>query len=228
MEVFRRHRGTLLCREIRRTPRRILPCMRAIGDSAALCAGTLCSQVPNVIPCGAREAYCRLYAEFSRCGFHCARTVLKNLDGVLTVQPRLLDAASAFLGGTSFAGMTCSALTAGVMALGLGTGEIEHNWWHVLRMVVLLWTGGPAFEDGVNRFNKPMNRGGGLAEWFARQFGSTQCRMITGADFSSAPDVEAYLQTGGVPRCQLIAQKVANQVRLMLKEGSARRQANAA
>ena len=36
MEVFCRHRGTLLCREIRRTPRSILPCIRTIVDSGAL------------------------------------------------------------------------------------------------------------------------------------------------------------------------------------------------
>ncbi len=70
-----------------------------------------------------------------------------------------------------------------------------------------------------------MNRGGELAAWFATQFGSTQCRAITGADFASTADVEAYLQGGGITRCQLIAQTVADRVQLMLEEGSPANQA---
>jgi hypothetical protein len=70
-----------------------------------------------------------------------------------------------------------------------------------------------------------MNRGGELAAWFATQFGSTQCREITGADFSSTASVETYLEGGGITRCQLIAQKVAEHVQLMLGEGSAGNQA---
>jgi protein-S-isoprenylcysteine O-methyltransferase Ste14 len=223
MDVIRCHRKTLLCREIRRTPRSILPCIRTIVDSGALCADTLCGEMRKVIPCEAREAYGRLYAEFTRCGFHCAQTVLRKFDGLLSAQPRLLDAGSAFLGGTVFAGMTCSALTAGAMALGLGIGEIESSRWRVLQMVFLLRTGGPAFADSVNKFNKSMNRGGDLAGWFTSQFGSTQCRALTGADFSSTAEVEAYIQRGGIAKCRLIAQKVADRVQLMLKKGPEKR-----
>jgi len=225
--AFRRRRGTLLCREIRGTPPRILPCIRTIEDAGALCADTLCGKSRKVIPCQAREAYCRLYAEFARCGFHCAQTVLRRLDGHIPAEPLLLDAGSAFLGGTSFAGMTCSALTAGAMALGLSIGEIESSPWRVLRMVFLLLTGGPAFHDRVDKFNRSMNRGGELAAWFATQFGSTQCRAITGADFSSTAEVEAYLQGNGIARCQLIAQRVADHVQLALAGGSAGNQARA-
>jgi protein-S-isoprenylcysteine O-methyltransferase Ste14 len=225
VEAFRRHRGTLLCREIRRTPRSIVPCIRTIVDSGALCASALCGETRSVIPCEAREAYRLLYAEFTRCGFHCAQTVLRSLTGPLTAQTRLLKAGSAFIGGTLFGGMTCSALTAGAMALGLAIGEIESRWWRVLRMVFLLLTGGPAFDDTINRFNRSMNRGGELAAWFAAQFGSTQCRAITGVDFSSSAGVEAYLHGRGIAKCRLIAQKVADHVKLLLEEGSAGNQA---
>jgi protein-S-isoprenylcysteine O-methyltransferase Ste14 len=225
IEEFRCHRCTLLCREIRGTPNRVLPCIRAVVDTGAICADTLCGEARNVIPAETRKAYCRLYAAFSRCGFHCAQTVLRKFDGLLSAQPSLLDAASAFLGGTAFMGMTCSALTAGAMALGLSTGEIESSPWRVLSMAFLILTGGPAFDNRVNKFNRSMNRGGELAAWFATQFGSTQCRAITGADFSSTAEVEAYLQGSGITRCQLIAQKVAEHVQLMLEGGSAGNQA---
>ncbi len=183
IEEFRCHRCTLLCREIRGTPNRVLPCIRAVVDTGAICANTLCGEARNVIPGGTREAYSRLYAAFDRCGFHCAQTVLRKFDGLLSAQPSLLDAASAFLGGTSFTGMTCSALTAGAMALGLSIGEIECSPWRVLRMAFLILTSGPAFDNRVNRFNRSMNRGGELAAWFAAQFGSTQCRRDHGSGF---------------------------------------------
>jgi protein-S-isoprenylcysteine O-methyltransferase Ste14 len=218
IELFRRHRGTVLCREIRGTPNRVMPCIRAVVHTGGICADTLCGKARNAIPAEARAAYGRLYTAFNRRGFHCAQTVLRHLEGHIPAEPHLLDAGSAFLGGTSFAGMTCSALTAGVMALGLGTGEIETSPWRVLRMVFLILTGGAAFHDHVNKFNGSMNRGGELAAWFASQFGSTQCRAITGADFSSIAEVEAYLQRGGICRCQVIAQKVTDRVKLMLGE----------
>ena len=52
-------------------------------------------------------------------------------------------------------------------------------------------------------------------------------RAITGADFSSTAEVEAYLQGSGITKCQLIAQKVADHVQFMLEEGSAGNQARA-
>ncbi len=222
IEGFRRRRGTLLCREIAGTPPHLLPCIRTIVHSTALCAGTFCRESRSFIPREAREAYSRLYEAFTSCGFHCAQMVLRQLDRLAPDGQPLLDASSAFIGGTLFAGLTCSALTAGVMALGLGIGEIESSPWRVLRMVFLMLTGGPAFVDGVNKFNRAMNRGGELAAWFAAQFGSTQCRAITRANFTSTSDVETYLRGGGIARCRQIAEKVAGRVQLMLEEAGAR------
>jgi protein-S-isoprenylcysteine O-methyltransferase Ste14 len=218
IEEFRKHRCTLLCREIRGTPNRVLPCIRAVVHTGGICTDTLCGEVRNAIPAEARAAYGRLYTAFTRRGFHCAQTVLRRLERHIPAEPGLLDAGSAFLGGTSFAGMTCSALTAGVMALGLSIGEIERSPLRVLKMVFLILTGGAAFHDRVNKFNRSMNRGGELAAWFKAQFGSTQCRAITGADFSSTAEVETYLQCEGISGCLLIAEKVADRVRLMLGE----------
>jgi hypothetical protein len=199
IEAFRKHRCTLLCRDIRGTPNRILPCIRTVVHTGAICADTPCGETRTTIPAEARTAYNRLYATFDRDGFHCARTVLQRLDGHIPAEPRLLEAASAFLGGTAFSGMTCSALTAGAMALGLGIGEIQTSPWRVLRMVFLILTGGAAFHDRVNKFNRSMNRGGELAAWFATRFGGTQCRAITGADFSSTAQSRRISNAAGSP-----------------------------
>jgi hypothetical protein len=194
--------------------------MRAVVHTGAICAHTLCGESRHVIPAEAREAHGRLFAAFNRCGFHCAQSVLRQLDGRIPAEPRLLDACSAFVGGTSFGGMTCSALTAGAMALGLSIGEIESSPWRVLRMVFLLLTGGPAFNNRINKFNRSMNLGGELAAWFAAKYGSTQCREMTKADFASRTAVEAYLQRDGIGQCQRIAENVAEHVRSMLDEAS--------
>ena len=71
----------------------------------------------------------------------------KQLGHTLPANPELLDATSAFLGGTLFKGMTCSAFTAGVMAIGLKIGEIENSYPRVMRMLALMVSDGDPFEE---------------------------------------------------------------------------------
>jgi CBS domain containing-hemolysin-like protein len=128
----------------------------------------------------------------------------------------VLDATSPFIGGTVLTGMTCSALTAGVMALGFALGEVEHSRLRVLRMIGMMAAGGDAFADDVNKFNRAMNLGHELAKWFTGAFGSTQCRSITGCDFLTTEGVNQYIDTDGVARCQVIARQVAAKVERMI------------
>lgn len=148
-------------------------------------------------------------------GFHCADAVLAELD---TAGPPddLADAVTAFMGGTVFTGMTCSALTAGVMALGLALGEIEDTRPRVARMIATMALGGNAFADDLNRFNRLMNLGHDLAEWFEAQFGSTQCRTLTGSDFATTEGVRAYIEHDGTADCARIARFVAERVAAMI------------
>lgn len=135
--------------------------------------------------------------------------------------PAELDgAATAFMGGTLFEGMTCSALTAGVMALGLAFGEIEDSRRKVARMLAMMAAGRNAAADDVNAFNRAMNRGHDLAAWFEAQFGSTQCRALTGCDFATADGVHAYVEHNGTTECERIARLVAERVAVMIAEGS--------
>jgi hypothetical protein len=108
--------------------------------------------------------------------------------------------------------MTCSALAAGVMALGLRLGRIETSHLRVLHMVGLMAVRGDAFADDVNAFNKTMNLGNRLAQWFTAEFGSTQCRVITQCDFSTTEGVQRYIDDGGTVRCSAMAQSVASRV----------------
>jgi C_GCAxxG_C_C family probable redox protein len=216
LQRFAACHGTTLCREIRGTDRLPLRCVGAVRHAPELCAQTLSSDCGHVIPAAGRDAYRRLYAHFVEKKFHCAHAVMQQVRHASPVSQDVLDATSPFIGGTVLTGMTCSALTAGVMALGLALGEVERSRLRVLRMIGMMAAGGDAFADDVNKFNRTMNLGHELANWFAGAFGSTQCRSITGCDFSTTEGVNQYVDTDGVARCQVIAHQVAAEVERMI------------
>jgi hypothetical protein len=83
--------------------------------------------------------------------------VLIHLGYTPTEDRELFDAASAFMGGTLFMGKTCSAFTAGVMAIGLKVGEIENSYPRVIRLLAIMTAGGNAFDERINKFNRSMN-----------------------------------------------------------------------
>jgi hypothetical protein len=174
---------TLICREIRGEDRLPLRCIPVIQRSPERLVEAIASDSTDTFSEEKREAYCRLYAHLAEKGFHCSHAVFQYLEGTIPVSQELLDASSGFLGGTLFQGRTCSAFTAGVMAVGLKIGEIENNPLRVIRMIAMMAFGGNAFDDSVNKFNKPMNTGYRISEWFSSEFGSTQCREITQCDF---------------------------------------------
>jgi hypothetical protein len=206
---FARCQGTTLCREIRGTDRLPLRCVGAVRQAPELCVQTLSSECDDAIPAATRREYRRLYGHFVEQKFHCAHAVMQQVRHVDPVNQDVLDATSPFIGGTVLTGMTCSALTAGVMALGVTLGEIERSRLRVLRMIGTMALGGDAFADDLNKFNRTMNLGHQLATWFTAAFGSTQCRDITGSDFSTTVGVNQYIDTDGVARCRVIAQQVA-------------------
>jgi len=75
--------------------------------------------------------------------------------------------------------------------------------------------GGDAFDDRLNKFNPSMNRGFSLSRWFASEFGSTQCRKITGCDFSDPSGVSGYIDGDQLSRCRTIGCRVAAGVVLL-------------
>ncbi len=168
------------------------------------------------IPAEARESYTCLYAHLAENKFHCAQSVFSHLGYSPEQDKELFDAASAFMGGTLFMGRTCSAFTAGVMAIGLRIGEIEDSPLRVIRLLAIMTMDGNAFDDKLNKFNHSMNLGYKLSKWFANEFSSTQCREITGCDFSKRQGVDRFKEAGGITHCQEIAIKVAEKVQLVL------------
>jgi C_GCAxxG_C_C family probable redox protein len=204
--------GTPLCREIRRDNYRLRKCIKAVCCAPEITRLVAARDSSDAITGERREAYARIYSHLADRGFHCARAVLGRLSPGISLGPASGEAVSGFLGGTLLTGMTCSALAAGVMALGSGMRDFENSVPRVMRMIVLMKTGRNAFADHINKFNIIMNRGKSLAGWFVGEFGDTQCRALTGCDFSSVADVGRYIKTDAVGRCRSISEKVADEV----------------
>jgi hypothetical protein len=212
LQRFTAAHGTTQCSEILGDARLPLRCVGVVRRAPALCAECLAATGGTALPPATRDAYRELYSHWQERGFHCADAVFGELGDTVPAPRELRDATTAFMGGTLFTGRTCSALTAGVMALGMAVGRIEDSRPRVLRMIGTMAVGGNAFADHLNAFNPVMNLGHALARWFKREFGSTQCRALTGCDFASATDVRDYVAADGTGRCTCIARRVATHV----------------
>lgn len=214
--TFVARHGTLQCREIRTKGGFPRQCIGPVLRSAELWRDARDGDGSDAIAEGTRAGYARLYAHLVENEFHCARAVLTRLGYSPDVDRELFDATSAFMGGTLFMGGTCSALVTGVMAIGLKDGEIENSRLRVARLLAIMTVGGDASGDHLNKFNPSMNRGYRLSKWFASEFGSTQCRKITGCDFSDPTGVSRYIESDQLPRCRAIGCRVAEQVEMMV------------
>ena len=217
VQAFEARHGTTSCRDIlgdARVPLRCIGVVRRAPERYFDARSRACTEA---ISGERQEAYARLYAHLQEKGFHCAHAVIRHFASPGAADQELLDATSAFICGTALAGMTCSALTAGVMLIGLELGEIEDSRLRVLRMIATMAVGGDAFADSLNAFNRAMNIGHELAQGFAAAHGSTQCRVVTGCDFSTLAGVQQYIERDCVTRCGEIAREVGLHVRAMVE-----------
>lgn len=209
---------TLQCKQIRGKDRFPKHCIRPVCLSPQLFMDAVANHNQNSIPAEIKESYRRIYSHWVDENFHCAHAVFDQLQYTPAEDPELFDAASAFMGGTLFMGMTCSAFAAGVMAVGLQSGEIENSPSRVIRLLMRMTFGGNAFDEKINKFNRTMNTGYRISKWFKQEFGSTQCQEITGCDFSAGKGVSKYIENNCVTRCREIAAKVAERVQETLAE----------
>jgi C_GCAxxG_C_C family probable redox protein len=215
---FVARQDTLQCREIRGKDHFPRHCIKPVLNAPELYVDVRDGDQHDAIPAATREGHARLYSHMVENDFHCAQAVLTGLGYTPTEDRELFDATSAFMGGTLFMGGTCGAFTAGVMAMGLRAGEIENSRLRVIRLLALMTVGGDAFDDRINKFNPSMNRGYRLSKWFSGEFGSTQCRAITGCDFSDPKGVSDYVEGGQIAKCRAIGCRVAEKVQEVLAE----------
>jgi len=207
---------TMHCKEIRGKDRFPKHCIRPVCLSPQLYLASTSNHSQTAISLETRESYRRIYSHWVKDNFHCARAVFDHLRYTAEGQPELFDAVSAFIGGTLFMGMTCSAFAAGVMAVGLQSGEIENSTPKVIRMLFRMTFGGNAFDENINKFNRSMNTGYRMSKWFTKEFGSTQCQAITQCDFSTKAGVSKYIHSDCITQCRQITEKVAKRVQKIL------------
>jgi len=214
---------TIHCKTIRGKDRFPKHCIRPVCLSPQLYQASMSNHGQTVISPKTRESYHRIYSHWVKENFHCARAVFDHLQYTTDGYQELFDAVSAFVGGTLFMGMTCSAFTAGLMALGLQTGEIENDPIKVIRMLYRMTFRGNAFDEKINKFNRSMNTGYRMSRWFTKEFGSTQCRAITQCDFSNMTGVCKYIQNDCITHCRQIVEKVSEKVQRIIALESSRR-----
>jgi len=101
--------GRLLCREILGHARLALRCVGVIRRAPEIFAETLSAGSAGAMRGERTETHCRLYDHCAERGFHRAHAVFQHLRDTISVDEALLDGTSAFIGGTGFLGMTCSA-----------------------------------------------------------------------------------------------------------------------
>lgn len=221
LQDFRACHGSCACRDVlwHGVP---LRCLDVIRRAPERCVQIDTRDCEAALTDEGRRACARLHAHLVESGFHCAHAVLREARG--DPEPALLDATSAFVAGTAHAGLTCSALTAGVMLLGLAHADAEHTRGRVLRAMAAMATGGRVFASDLEAISGPMDEGHELARWFRKEFGSTQCRDVARADLSRLGGVLRYVESRGVQRCREVARAVGVRVREMLRaqSGSAR------
>lgn len=209
--------NSLLCKEILGDRRVPLPCIKVSRHAPELYIQTSCKDNNEAVSGETREAFHLLYSHMSDNGFHCAHSVLNHLSNTIPITRELLDGTSGFIGGTAFKGLTCSAFTAGLMAVGLKLGEIENSYPRVFRMLVTMVTGGNAMADNMNKFNRLLNIGYRMSKWFKKEFGSTLCREVTQCDFSSLSGVRIFIGNESLNICKIITEKVAIQAEMIIK-----------
>lgn len=218
VRCFTACQGTTSCREIRGNARVPLRCVTVVQEAPGLYARVSRDKCSSALSPQQEEAYGLLYAYWVERGFHCAHSVFRGIEDARFETESLRAASRAFMGGTIFTGGTCSALTAGIMALGLALGTIENDRPRVLRMILTMAVGGDAFADSRNAFNRIMNLGHGLASWFKTEFGSTSCRTLSGCDFSTEEGFKRYVESDCIQRCRAIAEAVAHRTRSTIQE----------
>jgi len=217
-QLFQKCNNSLLCKDILGKRRVPLPCIKVVRHAPELYIQTRSKENTEAISGETREAFLLLYSHMSANDFHCAHAVLRHLGDTIPVTRELLDGTSGFIGGTAFKGLTCSAFTAGLMAVGLKLGEIEDSFPRVVRMLATMIAGGNALADHMNKFNRVMNIGNRMSKWFKKEFGSTLCHEITQCDFSSLTNVHQYIERDSVTTCKIIAEQVARQAEMIIKQ----------
>lgn len=212
-------RGGARCREVIPTFQHVGGCLQVMSRAPGL--------LIDVIREDQRRGATRGDAESARTAaamlrlfdgerFHCSHSVLRGLRGGIDLRDEHLDAAVGLVGGTVFQGMTCSALAAGVLAIGLKYGGFESSYLRTAGLLLRIAAGRDFMREEYNAFNKSMNMANRLGLWFRDEFGATECRDLLALDFQAPGSAGRYIAERKIDTCRGICAAVTARVGEML------------
>jgi C_GCAxxG_C_C family probable redox protein len=184
MRRFRNQHGGVNCSEIYADGSSIRPCIGVITKSPALLMDVIEMNAVAAIDAETADAYNKLLTAFHNGQFHCTHSVLYELGNSIGVNETLLRASWGFVGGTALQGLTCGALTAGVIAIGLKRAVCEERFFRCVNLFARMAVGADTSGDDLNNFQPVISAGGELARWFKAEYGSTRCADILQTDFA--------------------------------------------
>jgi hypothetical protein len=199
-------------------------CLRVIATSPGLvkrCASECTKLTPIATESSQRSA---VLARMQQGHFHCAHDLFTALDGVVTVDALTRRASCGFVGGTLMLGKTCSALTAGVMAIGQRLGAIESSRLKVLALMARLMRGDDELPDDLNAFHPAIHAAHRLVARFVDDHGTTSCRDLLRVDLGTGEGCVKYLARDMLPSCRKTVANVALRVREVLTSADSGRQ----
>lgn len=215
-------RGGVRCREVIPTFQHVGGCLQVMSRAPGLLIEVIRrDQRGGAAPGeaeGARTAAAMLRL-FDGQGFHCSHSVLRGLQDSIGLRDEHFDAAFGLVGGAVFQGMTCSALAAGVLAIGLKFGGFENSHLRTAGLLLRIAAGLDFMREEYNAFNKSMNIANRLGLWFRDEFGATECRDLLALDFKAPGSADRYLAEHKIDACRGICARVTAQVRRVLETG---------
>jgi C_GCAxxG_C_C family probable redox protein len=213
--------GGVRCREVTPTFQNVFPCMQVMRRAPKLLIDIITEdrkQDPAAIHGETAGACAELLTLFRQQKFHCAHSVLFELQDRIDLNDEQLRATWGLLGGTVLQGMTCGALAAGVLAIGLKYGKIENSYLRVPRLLFRIAAGLEFMHEDYNAFNKSMNIGNRLGLWFKEEFNGTECKEILHKDLSTPEGIKKYISDKDVDMCRGICARVASKVQEIFGE----------
>ncbi|TDA33059.1 MAG: hypothetical protein DSO04_01285 [Hadesarchaea archaeon] len=128
--------------------------------------------------------------------FHgCSQAVLLAFQETLGLKDDLLFRAAGSLAGGMYSGLTCGALTGGLLVIGTRVGRRK-------------------MEEGLEGLLESFDPAQRLVKWFEAEYGTTSCRELTGTDWFDMNQVMLFLRSPDklkecVERVRKTAEKVA-------------------
>jgi Putative redox-active protein (C_GCAxxG_C_C) len=129
-------------------------------------------------------------------GWYCAAPVLRSARDEASAGDLLERVSMALDGGIGLSGGLCGALAGALMLVGSRYGADPRE--SLFRGTLV-----PTLEGHINMYRRRerpelWSVGGPLVRSFRKEFGSMECREITGRDFNSAGELEDYMSSSEV------------------------------